>query len=336
MSNKKVILVRADSSSKIGTGHIYRCMTLLKPLRKKYKVIFCTQNLVGNINHKIVENGFSIITIIENSTDEMIEIIKDTEASMVVLDSYKLGFKFEKKLKKTDTKIFCFDDTFDKHECDIVLNHSIEAKKYMYEKLVPKSSKILTGSKYTLLRDEFFDIKLKKRDTLKLNNAKILVMFGGSDPKNYTLKTLKVLSKFDKKFEVTAITTSANQDLNKLKDYVKLHKRYNLVVDTDNVAEYINESDFAITTSGGTILEMIYMKIPFINIKLADNQSNIVNYFIKKKIALCLEDFDENKLIKAINKLEKEYKKTLKNLEKFHFYQYEAAKTIDEFIRRGK
>jgi UDP-2,4-diacetamido-2,4,6-trideoxy-beta-L-altropyranose hydrolase len=290
--------------------------------------------MVGNINHKIVESGFSILNIVQNSTKEMLNIIKDTNARMLILDSYTLGYKYEKRVKKSGIKIFCFDDIFAKHKCDIVLNHSIEAKKYMYEKLVPKHTKILTGSKYTLLRDEFFNITLKKRKRLTLDSARVLIMFGGSDPKNFTLKSIKVLDKIDKSFAVTIVTTSANANLDKIKEYIKDNQRYNLVINTDKVSEYINSADFAITTSGGTILEMIYMKIPFINIKMAENQSNIVNYFKKKKIALCLDEFDSKKLKEAIEKLEKEYKKTLINLEKFKFYQYKAAKVIDEYIRR--
>jgi UDP-2,4-diacetamido-2,4,6-trideoxy-beta-L-altropyranose hydrolase len=336
MSNKKVILVRADSSSTIGTGHIYRCMTLLKPLRDKYKVIFCTQALKGNINQKIVENGFNLISIIQNTPKEMKQIIKDTKAKVVVIDSYDINYKYEKKIKKSGAKIVCFDDMFFKHKCDVVLNHSIEAKKYTYKKLVPKNCKILCGSEYTLLRDEFFDIKLKNRKKLKLDGAKVLVMFGGSDPKNFTLKTLKVLNKIDVEFKTTIITTTANANLDKIKAYVKGKSSYNLVINTDKVAEYINSVDFAITTSGGTILEMIYMKVPFINIKLADNQSNIVNYFKKNKIALCLDDFDEKKLKNAIVKIEKEYKNTLNNLSKFKFEKYKVANIIDKMMKERK
>ncbi len=48
------ILIRADSSSYIGTGHIMRDLVLAKKFLKD-QIIFATQDLEGNINHKIKE-----------------------------------------------------------------------------------------------------------------------------------------------------------------------------------------------------------------------------------------------------------------------------------------
>ena len=44
------IAIRVDSSNKIGTGHIYRTLSLAEKLKeKKIKVIFICQKLPGNI-----------------------------------------------------------------------------------------------------------------------------------------------------------------------------------------------------------------------------------------------------------------------------------------------
>ena len=53
------ILVRADSSSYIGTGHIMRDLVLAKEYKNE-NIIFATQDLVGNINHQIIETGYKI------------------------------------------------------------------------------------------------------------------------------------------------------------------------------------------------------------------------------------------------------------------------------------
>ena len=53
------ILIRADSSSYIGTGHIMRDLVLAKEYKNE-NIIFATQDLVGNINHKIIETGYKI------------------------------------------------------------------------------------------------------------------------------------------------------------------------------------------------------------------------------------------------------------------------------------
>ena len=53
------ILVRADSSSSIGTGHIMRDLVLAKQYKNE-NIIFATQDLIGNIKHKIIEAGYKI------------------------------------------------------------------------------------------------------------------------------------------------------------------------------------------------------------------------------------------------------------------------------------
>ena len=50
----KNILFRADSSSAIGTGHIMRDLGLAEQYSDA-NIIFATQELTGNVNHKIKE-----------------------------------------------------------------------------------------------------------------------------------------------------------------------------------------------------------------------------------------------------------------------------------------
>lgn len=52
------ILFRADSSSTIGTGHIMRDLVLAQQYPEA-NITFATQDLNGNINHKIIETGYN-------------------------------------------------------------------------------------------------------------------------------------------------------------------------------------------------------------------------------------------------------------------------------------
>ena len=60
------VLFRADSSSTIGTGHIMRDLVLSKQYLNA-KIIFATQDLDGNINHKIKEAGYTLEILESNS-----------------------------------------------------------------------------------------------------------------------------------------------------------------------------------------------------------------------------------------------------------------------------
>jgi UDP-2,4-diacetamido-2,4,6-trideoxy-beta-L-altropyranose hydrolase/UDP-4-amino-4,6-dideoxy-N-acetyl-beta-L-altrosamine N-acetyltransferase len=291
----KNILFRADSSSKIGLGHIMRDLVLAKEF-KDAKVFFSCQNLEGNIIDKI---PYETIILKSNDIDELIEIIDKNDIDLLVIDHYDIKYEDEKEIKdKTDVKILSFDDTYERHYCDILLNHNIHAKKRKYKNLVPSFCKIKCGKKYTLIRDEFKKVKRQKR---------VFVAMGGADTTNLNIKILKVLKKF-KNIKIDVITTSANQNLQKLKNYIEEKKNIKLHIDSKKIAKLIKRSDFAITTPSVMVHEILYMNTPFIAIKSADNQKDIYKY-LKKNSYLVMREFDENIL----------FKMTLKMLDRIEF-----------------
>lgn len=301
------ILFRADSSSSIGTGHIMRDLVLAKQYLDD-KIVFATQELDGNINHKIKEAGHTLDILESNSVKELIRLVKKHSIDLVVIDHYGIDYKYEKKLKKrTGVEILSFDDTYEKHHCDILLNHNISADKKKYKDLVPKSCELRCGSKYTLLRDEFIEEKKSRCPKGKKTNVKnskvktIFVAMGGADHSNINIKILKLLEKFDN-LKVNLATTTANKNLEELKEYVKNNKCINLHVNSNEIAKLMAKSDFAIVTPSVTLNEIYFMEIPFIAIKTAKNQDDMYRY-LKKKKHLVMSRFTKTKLKKYVELL---------------------------------
>ena len=157
---------------------------------KDTNIIFATQDLPGNINHKIEERNYAIEILYSNDLEELIGIIKKHSIDMIVIDHYGIDYDFEKALKEiTDVTIFVLDDTYEKHYCDILLNHNAYGDNIKYKSLVPKNSEVRCGLKHTLLRNEF--IKEKQKGRQCKNNANQLNAFismGGSDHSNINIK----------------------------------------------------------------------------------------------------------------------------------------------------
>lgn len=295
------ILFRADSSSTIGTGHIMRDLVLAS----KYKdssIIFASQDLDGNISNKIKEAGYKVELLKSNSLKEVIELVKKYNIDMVVIDHYGIDYKYEKNLKKkTGVKVLSFDDTYEKHHCDILLNHNINANKKRYKNLVPKNCELRCGSKYTLLRDEFIKEKKQQKKVINSKYKTIFIAMGGADHSNINIKILKVLQKFDN-LTVNLVTTTANKNLKELKIFVKNRGWINLHVNSDKIAKLMRNSDFAIVTPSVTVNEAFFMKLPFIVIKTVDNQKEIYKYLKQKKF-YTLKKFNVKKLEKSINNI---------------------------------
>jgi len=297
------VLFRADSSSTIGTGHIMRDLVLADKYAKKgHHVFFATKDLLGNINHKIINGRYKLEILKSNDMQELDKLIKELNIDLLAIDHYDIDYLFEKKLKTKNPKlkILSFDDTYEKHHCDILLNHNISADKTKYKGLVPKDCELRCGAKYTLLRDEFIKEKKKLKKKLKTKDTKIkiFVAMGGADTANLNIKILKELKKI-KNIKVNLVTTTANQHLDLLEKYTKNKPWINLQVNSNKVARLMAKSDFAIVTPSVTVNEVYYMELPFIAIKTAANQKPMYKY-LKDKNYKVLNKFNKKLLYKEV------------------------------------
>lgn len=298
MLNKQNILFRADSSSSIGIGHIMRDIVLAKQFEGS-NIYFASEELEGNIIESI---PYQVIKLSGNTIEELDTLIKELDIDMIVIDHYNIDYKFEKQLKTQNSKlkILSLDDTYEKHYCDILLNHNIYADEERYKELVPLHCILRCGSKYTLIRDEFLQESQKPKSKNK-KYKKVFVAMGGADTANINIKILKVLKKI-KNIKVNLITTTANQNLNKLKKYCKDKKWINLHINSNKVANLMRKSDFAITTPSVTLNEIYFMNLPFVAIKVATNQDEMYNY-LKKSGYLVLKKYSSKKLTNMLETL---------------------------------
>ncbi len=277
------ILIRADSSSTIGTGHIMRDLVLAKQFSKD-NIIFATQNLKGNINYKIDEDGYKNIALKSNNVNELNSLIKTYKIDMLIIDNYGINYTFEKSIKKQNPslKLMVLDDTHKKHYCDILLNHNISADANKYKNKVPENCELRCGSKFTLLREEFYNEKKKIKKIKSSTKKTIFIAMGGADTAQLNIPILKTLKEFSN-ITVNLVTTTANKELLKLQKYCKNKKRIKLHINSNKIAKLMAKSNLAIVTPSVTINEVYFMKLPFIAIKTADNQEDMYKYLKKKK-----------------------------------------------------
>ncbi|QIR75950.1 UDP-2,4-diacetamido-2,4,6-trideoxy-beta-L-altropyranose hydrolase [Sulfurospirillum diekertiae] len=260
-------LIRADSSSTIGLGHIMRDLVLAKSFEGE--VIFACQNLEGNI---IASIPYEVKILRSNDVDELIALIKSLHVKRLVIDHYGIDAPFEQKVKEaTGVKILSFDDTYQVHHCDILLNHNLSADAARYTHLVPKTCELRCGSAYTLIREEF---KLEKEKSCE-KIYDVFVAMGGTDTSNITLKILKALPKI---LNICVLTTTANAHLPELQNYVTCNPNIALHVNSNEVAKLLHQSRLAIVTPSVMVHEVLFMEVPFIAIKVARNQDDMYQY----------------------------------------------------------
>lgn len=277
------ILIRADSSSQIGTGHIMRDLVLARQLRAQYPhstVIFATMELLGNINQRIIEAGYPCVTLKDDTRETLDVVIVQHQIDLMVIDHYGIDSDYECWIKTQHPMLtlLCVDDTYELHHCDILLNPNVYADEARYKGIVPEHCELRCGVKYALLREEF---EFEKQQVREKNT--IFVGMGGTDPDNVTLEVLQVLDVIVP-ITINVVTSTANRNLDSLKEFVATRPKIQLHVNTTQVAQLMNQAWLAIIAPSVILNELLYLSVPFIAIQIADNQKEMVAYLNKNKL----------------------------------------------------
>ena len=295
-----LVVIRVDSSSVIGSGHLMRCLTLACQLRKQHnaEICFICRDLDGNLSRLVEDAGFKLLLLPRGEKNTSLsgyeawltvpEIVDAKETYTVierlgkkvdrlVVDSYAITAAWERKLRPLVNEIFVIDDLANRpHDCDILLDQNEYLdKETRYKGLVPDKCKLLLGYKHVLLREEFYEAKktLRKRDGRVKN---ILVFYGGSDPTNETMKAVNALSGINLSgITVNVIVGGANTHKDQVADFCKKHKGFHYFCQVNNMAEMMAQADLALGAGGSATWERLFLELPAIVTTIAENQEQI-------------------------------------------------------------
>lgn len=298
------IVIRADASLQIGTGHVMRCLTLAVALKEMGAMVqFICRELSGNLIASIEEKGFIVhklpaheIAVLNNvkveddlfhaswltvtqgqDAKECQGLIQDISPDWLIVDHYAIDYRWENQLKANCRKLMIIDDLADrKHECDLLLDQTYGRKDEDYKALVPQACRLLLGSQYALLRPEFAqwrEYSLQRRATPELNN--ILISMGGVDRDNVAGQVLELLKAcgLPDEITITVIIGATAQNLEEVKKIARtMRNKTKVKVDVTNMAELMSNADLAIGAAGATTWERCALGLPSIMITMADNQ----------------------------------------------------------------
>ena len=315
--NKKIIFIRVDSSTKIGYGHLIRCLALADTLKKSFKINFICTNLNGNLISQIHKKKFEVFRF--NTKSQRINVKKDAEKtisiikkhrnkkSLLILDSYILSQEWENRVRPYVKRLIVIDDLMDrKHSCDLIIDQNLHTQmNSLYTKSVPKNCVKLLGPDYAILRNQFIaQRKYARIRSLPIKN--ILVSFGGTDNENHTLHALTSLKKLNSNVDVNVVTGTANIGKKIIKNFCKKNFNYNYFEQVENMAKLMQVADLCIGSSGTTTWERCCVGLPAIAIVASNDQKDIASAVSKNK---CIINLGKIKKSDNVN-----YVRLMKNL----------------------
>lgn len=323
------IAIQADGGTEIGMGHIMRTLVLAKELSKGNEVFYicrvegeeCYKHLIKDINNevnsldqlvkremsyskynkgieKILYEGFKVNLINE---DRLIDELKDIKADLLITDSYSVHEKYFQETKKIFNKTAYIDDINQHYfNVDFLINQNSDAEDFHYK--VNSDTKLLLGTDYILLRDEFKNLQNKN---IKNKIYDMMITVGGADPYRLTEKILNYISKTDYNFHV--VIGPSFGDISFIENFETQNVKFYYNAD---MCEIMKNCDMAIAACGSTLYELSACGVPTLGIIIADNQQGIANKLNKMNIIKSLGWYDKiskENLINNIDKLANDY-----------------------------
>lgn len=259
-----------------------RCFALAQAMQEEGRVTFVTTSPNQDVATRLHDESISIYSLNVprgslQDAQKTLQLAKTIGADWIVIDGYDFDSEYQQFFHPEVIKTMLIDDVGrkDAYWTDIILNQNIYATENLYAAR-KGHTKLLLGCNYTLLRREFQQWALWKRQIPAIANQ-ILVTLGGSDPENVTARIVDGLIPLaDRRCSICIVAGRLNPNYQELKDLVKdTGERMYLSSHIDDMPEVISRCDLVVTAGGSTCYELAFMAAPFAVVAIAENQLGI-------------------------------------------------------------
>jgi UDP-2,4-diacetamido-2,4,6-trideoxy-beta-L-altropyranose hydrolase len=320
------VLIRADASISIGSGHIARCMTLADVLRKDgAEVVFACRQLPGHLLQRLEDQGFVThalpgtypqATVQDHETDVDIEAPLAWQADIdalaavlgaqarfdwLIVDHYGLDARWESAARPFADHLMAIDDLANRpHAVDLLLdqNFSAQVVDQAYAPWIGAECKALLGPRFALLREQFHCAPIAIGPQVK----RVVVNFGGFDAARQVHNAMLALSGFPD-LEVDFVAGLHNPDWDAMSRLVAGRPHWRLHALVSDFFRLLQQADLFIGAGGGTTWERAALGLPTICVSVANNQALNAQLLAQAGGHLYLgphEALDRQRLIDAI------------------------------------
>lgn len=314
------VLIRADASLRIGTGHVMRCLTLADALQRQgADVHFVCRRHEGHFGTRIRDRGFEVTLLeeggaipqsnakthadwlgISQSADAEATacIAREIAPDWLVVDHYAVDESWECELSRVVPRLMVIDDLADRsHRCTMLLDQGLGRSADNYRGLVAEETVLLLGPQYALLRPEFAEarsISLHRRARRDVRS--ILIALGGVDADNITGLVLLALERLvpPANVRVSVVLGCTAPWTAEIRKVAASHPwQIDVNVDPSSMAQLMSEADVAIGAAGATTWERCALGLPTILIPVAANQLPITAQLRDKGAVLLVDGPDD-------------------------------------------
>ena len=302
----KKIILRADGSTEIGLGHVYRLLAVCEMLSDTFNCVFVINRPDPKVKALIEEFCPVVVLKSDDKTTELKELGQIvTKNDKIVTDGYTFDYNYLHQLRSMSGKLVLVDDMADRKViADIIINHGRSGIESQYNNA--DAGSVLCGFPYLLLRNKFLQAARQQRSVETVNS--LFICLGGADINNLTLKFLKAAVNVDFIKTIKIVTGAAYKHKQALNEFI-----ISVIGKVVEIFEGVNSSEMirliqlcqlTISPASTTSLEICCAKSGLITGYSADNQLNILTELVAKGCGTSIGDFNtvsETDIVKALD-----------------------------------
>jgi UDP-2,4-diacetamido-2,4,6-trideoxy-beta-L-altropyranose hydrolase len=296
VTGKHSVAFRVDAGAAIGIGHLRRCLTLAAELREVgYKVRFVCRDRLGP-ELELLADQYSVrwLENIHRDADLFDEEMWDADATLsvigyrpaatswVVVDHYRLGHRWESRVRDAGHRIIAIDDYRDrKHHADLLVSDSTMPFDPALNEL-GGSARVLVGREYALVDPIYAFSGLAV--SAVANPKRLLVSYGGSDLTGETLKALEAIQalKIDDQLRglvgpVDIVIGPTNPRADAIEHAAQAIQDIIVHKAPSSLEPLMRQADVILTGGGNTMVEAVTLRKPCIVTVTGDNQALLVS-----------------------------------------------------------
>ena len=279
---------RTNFNEKVGLGHLFRCLRLIRYFETQKHSCYLFTDLLKKKFHFL--KNFNVFPIYKKKVrffDQKKDVIQFTRATknfkkgIVIIDDYRIGVEWEKRISKFHKKVAAIDDLNKKHYSDYIINYNPSfdlTGNFNYKNVLKRNCKILLGHKFSILEKKRKRKKSKNFNVIMYNGSSGDLIFFEKIIKSFLLKKEK-LHKKNVIFKVVIGPFSKNKE--RILNFSKKNKQIIPILNCYNLNDILSDANLFVGSAGVSSFETALNKVPSILFQVNNNQKVQPEYMEK-------------------------------------------------------
>ncbi|EGY25805.1 acetyltransferase family protein [Desulfovibrio sp. A2] len=291
MTPRPLLLIRADATPVMGTGHVMRCLALAAAAQRAgLECLLLTRAKVPWLSQRIAQTGIGHVPLLGDvpAKEPADQLLRDIAAALpagfapdavppwVVLDGYHFGPDCMRAVRAAGYRLLVVDDHahHPEYTCDILLNQNIGADGLHYTGDISLS---LFGPAHALLRDEFIAARARATPRAFPPVARNLLLSLGGGDQSAPLEQLRpMLEQPSLAGRAVRVIAGSTPEPALAALQRRIPATVELLPSVDDMPSLMHWADLCISAGGSTCWELCCLGVPFLTVAVAQNQQGIV------------------------------------------------------------